>query len=213
VNGLGFPSHYCQPNRPTISTEISRLAQRLLALAQQAALDGAREVVLDETVLDELAEGSAGMRPAAHGELCAEVHAPTMAALAEGAFTLVVVGVGRTALAVTGRFLDLLPDDDRERMIRQYGQLPLAVDCALRAQLSFPPKYPRMENIACTPQVLAELICLAEHRDGVQGRIPVQNLAVTADDERLYVRLCRRLARAVALAWTARCDTTERGHG
>ncbi|MBV9010630.1 MAG: lantibiotic dehydratase [Pseudonocardiales bacterium] len=64
VSGLGFPPHYCQPGRPTTPAEISRRDRRLLALAQQAALDGAQEVVLDETTLDELAEGSSGMRPA-----------------------------------------------------------------------------------------------------------------------------------------------------
>lgn len=31
------------------------------------------------------------------------------------------------------------------------------------------------------------MICLAEHRDAVPGRIPVQDLAVTADHDRLYV--------------------------
>jgi thiopeptide-type bacteriocin biosynthesis protein len=205
MTGLGFPAHYRQPGQPATPAGISRRDERLLALAQQAALDGAREVVLDETALDDLAGDGAGMRPAAHGELCVEVCSPTMHALTEGAFTLVVNGVGRTALAMNGRFLDLLSDDDRERMIHRYGQLPGAVEGSLCAQLSFPPKYPRMENVARAPLVLPEVICLAEHRDG-RGRIPVRDLAVTADTERLYVvSLSRRrvveptLANAAAL--------------
>ena len=45
----------------------------------------------------------AGLRHAPHMALCAEVHAPTMAALAQGDFTLMVTGVGRTAVTLTGR--------------------------------------------------------------------------------------------------------------
>ncbi|MCW2948941.1 MAG: Lantibiotic dehydratase domain protein [Actinoallomurus sp.] len=192
--GLGFPAHYAEPGQPTIPAEMSRRNERLLALAQQAALDGVQEVVLEEDFLDALAPDGAGeLRPATHVGLCAEVCAPTMAALTEGAFTLMVIGVSRTGVALTGRFLDLLPDEDRQRMIGLYGELPVGVDGAIPAQLSFPPKHPRMENVACAPRLLPDLISVAEHRDGERGRLPIQDLAVTADNDRLYlVSLSRR---------------------
>ncbi|MGH3842355.1 MAG: lantibiotic dehydratase [Pseudonocardiaceae bacterium] len=188
TTGLGFPRHYREVGRPARQAEMSRRDERLLALAQQAALDGAQEILLDDDGLDDLAaDGMDGVRPAPHLDLCVEVRAPTLVALAEGAFTVAVSGIGPTAVATTGRFLDLVPDDDRQRMIRLYGQLPVGVDGALPAQLSFPPQHPRMENVSRAPLLLPEVVSLAEYRDGVPGRIPVQDLAVTADSDRLYV--------------------------
>jgi thiopeptide-type bacteriocin biosynthesis protein len=186
--GLGFPAHYAKPGQSTIPAEMSRRDELLLALAQQAALDGVQEVVLGEDFFDALAPDEAGeLRPAPHVALCAEVRAPTMAALTEGDFALVVIGAGRTGVALTGRFLDLLPESDRQRMTGLYGQLPVGVDGAISAQLSFPPRHPRMENVACSPRLLPEMITLAEHRDGERGRLPVRDLAVTADNDRLYL--------------------------
>ncbi len=199
--GLGFPRHYGQPGRPAPAAGMSRREERLLRLAQQAALDGAREIVLDDDALDALADDSGNeVRPAPHVDVCVDVRAPTTAALAEGAFTLAVSGIGRTGIATSGRFLDVVSDDDRRRMVRLYGKLPVGVDGALPAQMSFPPQHPRVENVARVPLVLPELISLSEHRDGVQGRIPVRDLAVTADQDRMYVvSLSRRLVVEPAL--------------
>lgn len=185
--GLGFPRHYGEPGQTAVVAELSGRDEHLLAMAQQAALDGAQEIVLDDDILDALATGSSDEgRPVPHLDVCVEVRAPTTTALTEGAFTVVVCGIGRTA-ATVGRFLDLLPDDDRQRMVSVYRELPARVSGALPAQLSFPPQHPRMENAVRTPLVMAEVISLAEHRDVGHGRIPVQDVAVTADQGRLYV--------------------------
>ncbi len=156
---------------------MSRRDERLLMLAQQAALDGAREIVLNDDDIDALAAGGRdGVQPAPHVDLCVEIRALTTTALAVGAFLLAVTGIGRTAIATTGRFLDVVPDADRQRMLTQYGRLPVGVDGALPAQLSFPPNPPRVGNVVRAPLVLPQVISLAEHRDGVRGRIPVQDL-------------------------------------
>ncbi len=126
------------------------------------------------------------MRPVPHVDLCVEIRAPTTTALAQGAFLLAVTGIGRTAIATTGRFLDVVSDADRQRMVTCYGLLPVGVAGALPAQLSFPPNPPRVGNVVRAPLMLPQVICLAEHRDGVRGRIPVQDLSVTADHDRLY---------------------------
>lgn len=186
--GLGVPAHYQEPFRQRAHWEMSRRDERLLALAQQAALDGAHEIELDDNTLEGLAVGEVGdMRPAPHAELLAEVHAATADALTRGTFTLTVLGAGRTAPAMTGRFLDQLCEEDRQRMVDAYGRLPTTMEDALPAQLSFPPRHQRMENVTRAPRVLPEMIGLAEHRDDEQGRIPLRDLAVTADTERLYV--------------------------
>lgn len=185
--GLGFPRHYGEPAQPALAAKLSWRDERLLVLAQQAALDGAQEVVLDDDTLDALAvSGREEGRPVPHVDVCVEIRAPKTTALAQGVFTLAVCGIGRTG-ATVGRFLDLLPDDDRQRIVDLYGRLPTGVDGAFAAQLSFPPQHPQVENAVRVPLVLPNMICLAEHRDSEHGRILVQDLAVTADHHRLYV--------------------------
>lgn len=193
TTGLGFPAHYAEPGHAAARAGISRRDERLLALAQQAALDGVQEVVVDDVLLDALAPGDAGeVRQAPHMALCAEVHAPTMATLAEGDFTLMVTGTGRTGVTLAGRFVDLLPEEDRQRITGLYEQLPVGVDGAIPAQLSFPPRHPHAENVTCSPRLLRGLLTVAEHR-GEPGRLPIQDLAVTADRHQLYlVSLSRR---------------------
>ncbi len=189
TTGLGYPSHYEREDDYTdVDPRLSPRDARLLALAQQAALDGAREVTLDDDLLDALNGDVPGpVRPAPHAQLCAEVHAPTVEALNQGEFNLAVCGTGRSALALSGRFLDLLAAPDQQRITDQYGQLPTTVAGALPAQLSFPPRHPGLENIARAPQMLPTILSLAEHRQQERDRLPLHDLAVTADGERLYV--------------------------
>lgn len=202
--GLGFPRHYSQQERP-VQAEMSRRDEQWLRLAQQAALDSAREIVLDDDDIDALAvSGRDAVRPAPHVDLCVEIRALTATALAEGAFLLAVTGIGRTAIATSGRFLDIVSDADRQRMVALYGRLPVGVEGALPAQLSFPPNHPRVHNVGRAPMVLPHVISLGEHRGGVRGRIPVQDLAVTADNDRLYVvSLSRRRVVEPVLAHAA----------
>lgn len=186
--GLGFPCHYADPDRTGVAAGWSRRDERLLALAQQAALDDMPEVVLDDDVIETLAGSEVGeLRPAPHLGLCVEVRAATTAALDAGDFTVVVTGIGHSAVATSGRFLQMLPDQDRLRIVDRYAALPLGVDGALAAQVSFPPRHPRVENVTRVPQVLPAVICVAEHRDGHADEIGVPDLAVTADQKRMYV--------------------------
>ncbi|MGH4002067.1 MAG: lantibiotic dehydratase family protein, partial [Pseudonocardiaceae bacterium] len=186
--GLGFPCHYAEPDRTGMAAERSGRDERLLALAQQAALDGVQEVVLDDDIIKALAGGEGGeLRPAPHLDLCVEVRAATTAALDVGDFTVVVTGIGHSAIATSGRFLQMLPGEDRQRIVAQYGALPLGVGGALAAQVSFPPHHPRVENVTRVPQVLPTVLSVAEHRDGHADQIGVADLAVTADQQRMFV--------------------------
>ncbi|MFI6498144.1 lantibiotic dehydratase [Nonomuraea typhae] len=169
ATGLGFPAHYGKPWEPGPLTHRDR---RLLALAQQAALDGAREVVLDDAVIDDLAAGHEP-RPLPYMELVAEVRAD---------LSLEVLAADGTAGGLTGRFAGLLPGD-----VSLEARLPVAVRGAVKAQLSFPPRHPRAHDLARTPLLLPELISVAEHR--ARPGIPWRELAVTADRDRMYVVL------------------------
>lgn len=191
VVGLGFPHHFTQPASP--AEVLSRRDERLLVLAQQAALDDMREIRLDEAALDALTgDGSDLPGPAAHGDVWVDVRAASTRALTEGSFTLGVSGFGRTA-ANAGRFLDLLSESDRRRMTEEYGKLPPSVQGGLVAQLSFPPRTVRSENVLRVTPVAPYVISLAEHRDPAPGQIPLGDLAVTADRDRMcVVSLSRR---------------------
>jgi lantibiotic biosynthesis protein len=208
TTGLGFPAGY-RSGRPSGARCLTGRDERLLALAQQAALDRAREVVLDDAAISVLARGEKGERPdwPPHLEVCAEVRAATIAELANGAFTLAVTGVSRTAAAMTGRFLDVLAEPDRKPLARLYSQLPAGVDGALPVHLSFPPLHPRTENVARSPVLLPAVISLAEHRDVRPGRVLVEDLAVTAGPDRLYlVSLSRRQVVEPLVAHAAALD-------
>ncbi|WP_329064637.1 lantibiotic dehydratase [Streptomyces sp. NBC_01429] len=181
--GLGFPRRFAPAGSG--ARELSLRDEALLGLAQQAALDGDIEVVLDAKRLDGLT-AEAQIRPVSPVDLWADVRATTTATLDEGDFTLGVCGFGRLA-ANTGRFLDLLDEPDRQRVNALYTELPTGVHGAIAAQLSFPPQQVRQENVQRVPPILPDVITMAEHGEPAAGRIPVRDLAVTADQNRLYV--------------------------
>ncbi|WP_051102726.1 lantibiotic dehydratase [Parafrankia elaeagni] len=192
VVGLGYPAHF---NRAEMASPDGRSLrdELLLQLAQRAALNGEQEVVLNDTTLDVLPAPAEASWAEPHVEICFEVLASSMANLSQGTFTLLITGVSRAATAMSGRFLDLLPEADQRRMVAVFHQLPTAVDGAVVTQLSFPPGHARLENVTRTPRILADWISLAEHHGRQHGRIPWTDLVVTADSERFYlVSLSRR---------------------
>lgn len=184
TTGIGFPAHFAE-SEPKARV-LSGRDEVLLGITQQAALDGAREIVLDDAMVDQIG-GNERDHQVPHADLCAEVHASSHAALSNGTFTLVVTGAGRSAVALTGRFLDLFPAQDRCRMQDAYFDVPTGVAGALPAQLSFPPSSARTDNVARTPRIVPSLISLAEYRDDDRDVISVDDLAVTADARRMYV--------------------------
>jgi len=194
-SGLGFPAGYrdSRLDHPAVPG-LSERDVALLGLAQNAAMRQRTEIVLDDSMIADLAVGDAAkVRGQPHTELRCRVYAQTPDALGRGEFELAITGASRAAGTTTGRFLDLFAADDRERMFSTYAELPTASEDALRVQVSGPPVYPRAENIARSPAVLPNLLSVAEHHPGGDGVLPLDDLAVSADAEQLYlVSLSRR---------------------
>ncbi|MET9067762.1 lantibiotic dehydratase [Streptosporangium sandarakinum] len=197
VAGLGYPAHFTEPDADLPPMLTSRDA-RLLRLAQHAALDGAQEVVVDEAFINALHDTEVLQVPP-HLEMCAQLWAPSLDAVASGRFRLVVSSFSRTGAALAGRFIDLLAEPDRQRRHLAYTRLPSGVAEAITAQLSFPPIHAHLENVVRAPQLLPALISVAEHRPMVGekptggDRLPLDDLAVTADNHGMYlVSLSRR---------------------
>ena len=205
--GLGYPAGF----RDSLFRSDPSVTGRDLALAtiaQKAALDGCAEVVLDE-LLDDL-ETNCDTGTVPHTELRFTVSATTAAALDAGDFTLTVVSASRHAGTSVGRFLHLLTESDRDRIVRAYQGLPVSTADAIAVQVSSPPLTARTDLLARAPQVLP-IVSLGEHRStGGQG-IDLADLLVTADASRLIL-VSRSLRRAVEPLIFSAVDLRHRAH-
>lgn len=187
-SGIGWPEGY--PGTTTTAARLPRTSrdERLLALAQTAALDGQHEIVLDEGLITELEQAPLhSLRLPSHLELCARVDSTDMRALKAGKFRLAVTSVSRSAGVVTGRFLHLLDRHDRQTLTS-----PLLGasndDEVLSVQLSFPPLDPASGHVARSLQVLPTVVSLGEHRDITSSSVlTAADLAISCDSNRLYL--------------------------
>ncbi|MFY1636552.1 lantibiotic dehydratase family protein [Solwaraspora sp. WMMB335] len=206
--GLGFPEHF-GTGTDAPAAPLSGRDERLLAMAQQALIDGAREVVLDDTAVEWLAGTGGVAGPVSpHVDVSAEIRAVSLEALTRGRFTVALTGMGRSAMATSGRFLDRLPYADRELMCREFARLPVAVAGAMPAQLSFPPPKLHTQNVLNSRQVLPWLVSLAEHRPVAENVIGLDDLGVTAGRDRLVlVSMSRRRAVEPTVAHAAAVHT------
>ncbi|WP_243723290.1 lantibiotic dehydratase [Actinomadura sp. 7K507] len=182
VNVLGFPAGYRgSPHRdPTGFTARDAL---LTDLAQQSALDGCADVVLDEDLVAAL-RGDDGRPPIPHTELRFTLAARTPGDLDRGAFTLTVVSGARHAGVSAARFLHLLTPLELERFRSVYADLPAAMPGAHIVQLSGPPLHPRLATVARAPELLPVLPVGDFHPD---PRWTLADLAVAGDGERLWL--------------------------
>ncbi|WP_412078846.1 lantibiotic dehydratase [Streptomyces xanthophaeus] len=192
IDALGYPPSY-RGAADVVPSRMPDSDSRLLKLAFGAAMQRRLEVVLDDAMVEELASTDAGRPVQPSTELTVRIHAVDMAALERGDFALHVTGVARSAGATTGRFLGLLPDAERHAMSKTYAALPGVHQDALVAQISSTPLSAQGENVARAPQVTDLVIPVGDYHGPESGGLPVADLAVTADAERMHlVSLSRR---------------------
>ncbi|WP_017618481.1 lantibiotic dehydratase [Nocardiopsis gilva] len=182
-SGLGLPAGYLGSGRGRTPRPLTDRDTALLALVQRAMAKGSDEIVLTEPLIDELAPED-DVLTVPRVELCGEIHAATLHALAEGDFSLVVTAAPRPTSSMAGRFAHLLPDDDQQRLAASYHS---PQPDTLVAQLSFPPRKRRNANIARTTRLLPWAIPLAEHHSTGPDVIPLSDLAVTADARHFHL--------------------------
>ncbi|MBQ0984070.1 lantibiotic dehydratase [Streptomyces sp. F63] len=182
--GFGFPVGYRGTvlKRPVLGT--SRRDEHLLALAQHAALNDQREIVLSEQDIRALPLGEPARVPA-HAELCFTVLSPTLTDLERGRFTLTTAGLSLAAGTTTGRFLTMLERPDQARMTAAYASLPTLTTGAARAQVSSPPLRLPTFNVARAPAVVPDVLSVGEHNP--HTTLDVDDLGVIADAQRLYL--------------------------
>ncbi|MFD5915420.1 lantibiotic dehydratase [Kitasatospora sp. NPDC058201] len=185
-SGIGWPDGY-PGARPTERPRFDERDELLATLAQRAALDGEREVVLDGAVLASLDLGPSEPRLPPHLEILARIHARTRHALDRGEFRLEVVSASRAAGVSVGRFLHLLGPEHRAAFTDLLTSLPTTDEYAVTAQLSFPPLDAETGHIARSIPTGQLVISLAEHRPAADGVLGPEDLAVGCDGRRMYL--------------------------
>ncbi|MGG2460146.1 lantibiotic dehydratase [Streptomyces sp. RGM 3693] len=183
--GLGLPAGYLGSPVANTARTLTERDETLLALVQQAVINGAEEIVLTKPVVRQLTVGNpAEMLPPPRAELAFQIHAASPQAVGNGSFRLLVTSTPRPGSSMAGRFTDLLPEADRKNLSDTYAALDTD---AVAAQLSFFPRRRRSENVVRTPQLLPHTISLDEHRDPHPNLIQLHDLAVTADARQLHL--------------------------
>lgn len=183
-SGLGYPAGFLDAARREAARALTERDASLLALIQQAAVDGRTEIELTERLIGELTVGDpAEMIPPPRVELAFQLHAACVDALPRHEFELWITGAPRPASSMAGRFAHLLTEADQRRLADHYN----GDGEALAAQLSFPPRRPHNENITRAPRLLPRVISVSEHHSSQPYLIALDDLAVTADATQLYL--------------------------
>ncbi len=230
LNVLGYPAGYRGSARrsPAVFTARDRL---LGQVAQQSALNGGTEVILDDALIGAL-RGDDRRPPVPHADLRFTLAAGTLADLDRGEFTLTVLSGSRHAGVAAGRFLHLLTPAELASYRRAFRYLPTALPGADIVQLSGPPLDARLTAVARVPEVLP-VLPLGEFHPVPQRT--VQDLAVTGDGQRLWLvskvtgrpveplllnsvllpalqQPLMRFLTEIWTAWTAPCSRFDWGH-
>jgi hypothetical protein len=182
ATGLGLPDGFGTASEPPRTMTLrDRL---LLELAGTAALEGRRPVVLTEDMITalEAAAGGPARVLAPHFEVCAQVQARSLDALAKGNFRLRVHTVSRAAGTMTGRFWHVLPE-----AAEGIARLPTVEPGAELAQLSFHPSRVAADPLCRAPQVLPKVVSVGEFRGSRENVLFRGDLVVGLRDGHLYL--------------------------
>ncbi|MFF3257797.1 lantibiotic dehydratase [Streptomyces sp. NPDC002932] len=184
-SGLGLPAGYIGSERsaaPKVRTERDEL---LLALMQQVLLDGRDELRLTDHMVDALekAAGTDERLFVPRVEAAFEVHSPSTIALSRGSFDILLTAVPRPGSSMAGRFAHVLPPEHQDALAATYQGAP----DGLTAQLAFPPRRHRNENVTRTPRLLPHVIELSGHQETDETTIPLADIAVTADPRSFHL--------------------------
>jgi hypothetical protein len=180
--GLGLPDGFGTASEPPRTMTLrDRL---LLELAGTAALEGRRSVGLTEDMITglEAAAGGPAKTLAPHFEVCAQVQASSLDALAKGNFRLRVHTVSRAAGTMTGRFWHMLPE-----AAEGIAGLPTMNPRAELAQLSFHPSRVAADPLCRAPQVLPKVVSVGEFRGSRENVLFPCDLVVGLRDGHLYL--------------------------
>ncbi|MFF6955594.1 thiopeptide-type bacteriocin biosynthesis protein [Streptomyces sp. NPDC008317] len=183
-SGLGLPAGYLGSERDRPPKLLTDRDETLLALLEPVLMEGLDELVLTDKTVDALAD-AAGTDPhfAPRVETAFEIHARSITALARGAFQVEIAAVPRPGSSMAGRFAHLLTPGQQNDLAAGFRTDP----DALTAQLSFPPRKRRVENVIRTPRLLPHVIAVGECPAADGETIGLDDIAVTADARHFHL--------------------------
>ncbi|MEU6405667.1 lantibiotic dehydratase [Streptomyces sp. NPDC046985] len=184
-SGLGLPAGYMGSERGAALKLRTDRDELLLALVQQVLLDGRDELRLTDDMIDALesAAGSDERLFEPRVEAAFEIHSPSTTALSRGSFDVLLTAAPRPGSSMAGRFAHVLPPQQQEALRATYGGAP----GALTAQLVFPPRRHRNENVTRTPRLLPNVIGLSGHTEADETTIQLADIAVAADPRSFHL--------------------------
>ncbi|MDA5142267.1 lantibiotic dehydratase [Streptomyces sp. AD681] len=184
-SGLGLPAGYIGSERSAALKVRTDRDELLLALMQQVLLDGRDELRLTDDMVDALekAAGTDKRLFVPRVEAAFEVHAPSTRALSNDTFDLLLTAAPRPGSSMAGRFAHVLPPEHQEALAATYRGAP----DGLTAQLVFPPRRHRNENVTRTPRLLPHVIELSGHQESDETTIRLDDIAVTADPRSFHL--------------------------
>ncbi|MET8623762.1 lantibiotic dehydratase [Kitasatospora sp. NPDC004669] len=182
-SGLGLPADFLGSSRRSAPRPVTDRDKTVLALIQQAMVDGTDEIVLTDSVIRDLADWQDEPVPPGRIEVCFEVHAPTLANLDRGRFELAITGAPRPASSMAGRFSHLFDQHERQLWADSFT----TGTAATAVQLSFAPRRRRDDMLVRCPQLLPQVIPLGDHLPSGPGVLAVAGLGVTIDAHRFHL--------------------------
>ncbi|RRQ80202.1 lantibiotic dehydratase [Streptomyces griseofuscus] len=183
--GLGLPAGYIGSERGAALKVRTDRDDLLLALMQQVLLDGRDELRLTDDMVSALekAAGTDERLFVPRVEAAFEVHSPSTRALSKGTFDLLLTAAPRPGSSMAGRFAHVLPPEHQDALAATYRGAP----DRLTAQLVFPPRRHRNENVTRTPRLLPHIIELSGHQENDKTAIRLTDIAVTADPRSFHL--------------------------
>ncbi|MFJ8405386.1 lantibiotic dehydratase [Streptomyces microflavus] len=184
-SGLGLPAGYIGSERGASLKVRTDRDELLLSLMQQVLLDGRDELRLTDDMVHALekAAGTDERLFVPRVEAAFEIHAPSTRALSSGTFDLLLTAVPRPGSSMAGRFAHVLPPEHQDALATSYRGAP----DRLAAQLVFPPRRHRNENVTRTSRLLPHIIELSGHQERDETTIRLADIAVTADPRSFHL--------------------------
>ncbi|MGW0992473.1 lantibiotic dehydratase [Streptomyces sp. NPDC002523] len=184
-SGLGLPAGYIGSERGAALKVRTDRDELLLALMQQVLLDGRDELRLTDDMVNTLEKATGGDERmfVPRVEVAFEVHSPSTRALSNGTFDILLTAAPRPGSSMAGRFAHVLPPEHQYALAATYRGAP----DGLTAQLVFPPRRHRNENVTRTPRLLPHIIELSGHQEADETTIRLADIAVTADPRSFHL--------------------------
>nr|UBK24780.1 McmL [Thermoactinomyces sp.] len=194
--GLGAPAGYHFPKSHRKEGRKGKISERRDSLLRDLVLTAVRrgdpEIVIDDSIIEELAACSPHMETAPHSmELIAEVLASSPQAIDAGEYLLILSPhMGTLAAGQTfGRFFHLCEPEVQASFVELNREEEESNPHRCYTELRYLPENGRYANVFLCPPVRKRELALNSSTSCVSNEVPLEEIVVGATSERLYLKL------------------------